>query len=58
MENNDRPLFNTRMAFIFAMMGSVIGLGNIWRFPYVLYTNGGAFALQQSQVYASLHIYE
>ncbi|WP_042707238.1 sodium-dependent transporter [Methanobrevibacter wolinii] len=42
MENNDRPLFNTRMAFIFAMMGSVIGLGNIWRFPYVLYTNGGA----------------
>lgn len=42
MNNNEkRPTFKTRGMFLFAMMGSVIGLGNIWRFPSVLYTNGG-----------------
>ena len=27
--------------FIFAAIGSAIGLGNIWRFPYISYDNGG-----------------
>ena len=31
-----------RAAFIFAAIGSAIGLGNIWRFPYMTYDNGGA----------------
>ena len=29
------------IAFIFAMIGAAVGLGNIWRFSYVLYSNGG-----------------
>lgn len=41
-----RETFSGRSAFIFAAIGSAIGLGNIWRFPYVAYTNGGgAFIL-------------
>lgn len=36
-----RETFSGRGAFIFAAIGSAVGLGNIWRFPYVAYTNGG-----------------
>ncbi|GAA1129987.1 sodium-dependent transporter [Citricoccus alkalitolerans] len=36
-----REQFATRWAFIFAAIGSAVGLGNIWRFPYVAYENGG-----------------
>lgn len=36
-----RETFSGRRAFIFAAIGSAVGLGNIWRFPYVAYTNGG-----------------
>lgn len=38
---SQRETFSGRGAFIFAAIGSAVGLGNIWRFPYVAYTNGG-----------------
>ena len=37
-----REHFGSRMAVILAMAGSAIGLGNIWRFPYLVGQNGGA----------------
>ena len=33
--------WNSSLAFVMAMVGSAVGLGNIWRFPNVLYSNGG-----------------
>ena len=33
--------WNSNLAFMMAMIGSAVGLGNIWRFPNVLYSNGG-----------------
>ena len=36
-----REQWGTRAGFILAAVGSAIGLGNIWRFPYVTYENGG-----------------
>ncbi|PJG84339.1 sodium-dependent transporter [Conservatibacter flavescens] len=36
-----RETFAGRKAFIIAAIGSAVGLGNIWRFPYTTYENGG-----------------
>lgn len=42
---SDRGTFG-RMGFIMAAVGSAIGLGNIWKFPYITYANdGGSFVL-------------
>lgn len=39
---NERALFVTRLGGILAAVGSAVGLGNIWRFPYETGQNGGA----------------
>lgn len=33
--------WDSPIAFILAMIGAAVGLGNIWRYSYVVYTNGG-----------------
>lgn len=37
----ERERWSSRASFIFAVIGSAIGLGNVWRFPYITYKNGG-----------------
>jgi len=36
-----RETWGSRVGFILAAVGSAIGLGNIWRFPYMAFENGG-----------------
>lgn len=36
-----RELWNSRKGFIYAAVGAAIGLGNLWRFPFQAYKNGG-----------------
>mgnify|MGYP004557535941 FL=1 len=41
-----RDQWNSKLGFVLAAIGSAVGLGNIWRFPYIAATNGGgAFLL-------------
>ncbi|MBN2479544.1 MAG: sodium-dependent transporter [Parachlamydiales bacterium] len=43
---NQRESWKSRIGFISAALGSAVGLGSIWRFPYVVGQNGGgAFIL-------------
>ena len=44
LENN-RPTWTSRYTFIITAIGSAVGLGNIWRFPYIMGQNGGAIFL-------------
>lgn len=36
-----REQWHSRTAFIMAAIGSAVGLGNVWRFPYVAFDSGG-----------------
>ncbi|GAU93469.1 hypothetical protein RvY_05404 [Ramazzottius varieornatus] len=36
-----RPQWGSKYEFILSHIGCCIGLGNVWRFPYVVYKNGG-----------------
>jgi len=38
----ERANFGTKLGIILATAGSAVGLGNVWRFPYVTGQNGGA----------------
>lgn len=39
--SEQRGLWGSKLGFILAAVGSAVGLGNIWRFGYVAYENGG-----------------
>uniref|UniRef100_A0A3P8YGU0 Transporter n=1 Tax=Esox lucius TaxID=8010 RepID=A0A3P8YGU0_ESOLU len=38
---NERGHWNNKLEFVLSVAGEIIGLGNVWRFPYLCYKNGG-----------------
>ena len=42
MKQTERINFGSRVGIILATAGSAVGLGNVWRFPYMTGQNGGA----------------
>ncbi|KAM9276465.1 sodium- and chloride-dependent GABA transporter 2 isoform 4-T4 [Cariama cristata] len=44
-EKEDRTLergqWNNKLEYVLSVAGEIIGLGNVWRFPYLCYKNGG-----------------
>ncbi len=39
--SGDRETWSRKVEYFFASLGYAVGLGNIWRFPYLCYRNGG-----------------
>lgn len=37
----ERGQWSNKLEFVLSVAGEIIGLGNVWRFPYLCYKNGG-----------------
>uniref|UniRef100_A0A8C2EG16 Transporter n=1 Tax=Cyprinus carpio TaxID=7962 RepID=A0A8C2EG16_CYPCA len=40
-ENTDRGNWSSKREYMLSMIGYAVGLGNVWRFPYLAYKHGG-----------------
>lgn len=39
--DRQRETWNKKVEFLLAVVGFAVDLGNVWRFPYICYQNGG-----------------
>ena len=43
--DGDRPAWDSKFQYVLAQVGFSVGLGNVWRFPYLCHQNGGGECL-------------
>ncbi|MEQ2189546.1 hypothetical protein GOODEAATRI_026346, partial [Goodea atripinnis] len=53
----ERGQWSNKLEFVLSVAGSIIGLGNMWRFPYLCYKNGGGLGYGTQVIVTLLNFY-
>ncbi|XP_076009935.1 sodium- and chloride-dependent transporter XTRP3A isoform X4 [Genypterus blacodes] len=55
MDKDNRPRWDNPMQFVLACVSYAVGLGNVWRFPYLCQMHGGGLASVVASLYLCLY---
>lgn len=50
-QDTDRGKWGNQIEFVLAAIGFAVGLGNVWRFPYLCQKNGGGKCIELYHIY-------
>ncbi|XP_074025100.1 sodium- and chloride-dependent GABA transporter 2 isoform X2 [Numenius arquata] len=52
----ERGQWNNKLEYVLSVAGEIIGLGNVWRFPYLCYKNGGGNCMELQKANSTLNV--